>query len=202
MTKVEFKTHINLNWKYYILGIIASFLLSLTAITIASYPTKKEKVAIFLTCYKTEGNIKEYFDSIKPEYLETIELNIKHKEDTYYGTVIKGYRKTADIMIIPESKINYIITKNCLVLSDDIMNELSDKTFDYYSFQDVKYGIKIYSKDTNEGILKDYVVFNKEGSEEDYYLFININSMHLGELNNSKYDGAVIILKEILNYEA
>ena len=53
-----------------------------------------------------------------------------------------------------------------------------------------------------EGILKGLVTFNQEESDENCYLFINNKSLHMGKYNNSKYDGAINILKEILNYEA
>ena len=202
MKRKELKAHIQLKWKYYLLGILASFIVSILAVNIASAPTKKEKVAVFLTCYNTSSSFNEYIESITPDYLEIIELNIKHKEDDYYGTVIKGYRKAADILIIPESKIEYLFMKNCLVLTDECISELTNRDYEYYSVDGKNYGIKVYSKDTDSGILEGLVDFNKEGSEEDCYLFINNKSLHLGKYNNSKYDGAISILKEILNYEA
>ena len=202
MTKSELKTHIQSKWKYYILSIFVAFVVSLIAITVSSSPTKKEKIAFFLTCYNANNNLSSYMESIKPDYLEIIELNIKHKDDTYYGTVLKGYRQSADFIIVPESKLDYIIIRDCLVLTDDIVGELTNKHYDYYSVDDVNYGLKIYSKDTNEGILSGYITFEQEDSDEDYYLFISINSLHMGKYNNSKYDGAIKVLKEILNYEA
>ena len=202
MTKIDLKTHIQTKWKYQLLGIVVAFIVSIIAITISSAPTKKEKISIFLTCYKAENNFSAYMDSIKPDYLEIIELNIKQKEDTYYGTVIQGFRKDADFIIVPESKIDYIITKDCLILTDDMIGELTNKHYDYYSINDINYGLKIYSKDTKEGILKEYITFNQETSDEDCYLFINNKSLHMGKYNNSKYDGAIKVLKEILNYEA
>ena len=202
MTKSELKNHIQSKWKYQLLGIVVAFIVSLVAITISSQPTRKEKVSIFLTCYNASNNLSSYMDSIKPDYLEIIELNIRHKDDTYYGTIIQGFMKEADFIIVPESKKDYIITKNCLVLNDDILNELTNKHYDYYSVNEINYGLKIYSKDTKEGILKGLITFNQEESDEDCYLFINNKSLHMGKYNNSKYDGAIKVLKEILNYEA
>ncbi len=202
MTKSELKTHIQTKWIYYILSIFAAFIVSILSITIASAPTKKEKVSIFLTCYNVEDNFSAYMDSIKPDYLEIIDLNIRHKEDTYYGMVVSAFVKDADIVLIPESKIEYINVRDFLILNDDIVNELTEKHFDYYSIDDIKYGLKIYSKDSKEGILKGLVTFNQEESDENCYLFINNKSLHMGKYNNSKYDGAINILKEILNYEA
>lgn len=202
MTKSELKTHIQTKWIYYILSIFAAFIVSILSITIASAPTKKEKVSIFLTCYNVENNFSAYMDSIKPDYLEIIDLNIRHKEDTYYGMVVSAFVKDADIILIPESKIEYINVRDFLILNDDIVNELTEKHFDYYSIDDIKYGLKIYSKDSKEGILKGLVTFNQEESDENCYLFINNKSLHMGKYNNSKYDGAINILKEILNYEA
>lgn len=202
MTKSELKTHIQTKWIYYILSIFAAFIVSILSITIASTPTKKEKVSIFLTCYNVENNFSAYMDSIKPDYLEIIDLNIRHKEDTYYGMVVSAFVKDADIVLIPESKIEYINVRDFLILNDDIVNELTEKHFDYYSIDDIKYGLKIYSKDSKEGILKGLVTFNQEESDENCYLFINNKSLHMGKYNNSKYDGAINILKEILNYEA
>lgn len=202
MTKSELKTHIQTKWIYYILSIFAAFIVSILSITIASAPTKKEKVSIFLTCYNVENNFSAYMDSIKPDYLEIIDLNIRHKEDTYYGMVVSAFVKDADIVLIPESKIEYINVRDFLILNDDIVNELTEKHFDYYSIDDIKYGLKIYSKDSKEGILKGLVTFNQEESDENCYLFINNKSLHMGKYNNSKYDGAINILKEILNYEA
>lgn len=201
MKKFSFKNHIQNNFKWYFLGIIVAFVVSLLSITIAAAPTKKEKIAILLTCYSTDSSLSKYMESIKPDYLETIELNVRHKEDTYYGTVIKGYRNNADVLIVPESKIDYIILKNCLVLNNDFVNELTTSDFDYYTKDDVNYGLKIYSKDTKKGLLDGLVIYNKEDNDEDCYLFININSYHLGKYNDSKYDGLISILKEILNYE-
>lgn len=202
MTKSELKTHIQTKWIYYLLSIFAAFIVSILSITIASAPTKKEKVSIFLTCYNVENNFSAYMDSIKPDYLEIIDLNIRHKEDTYYGMVVSAFVKDADIVLIPESKIEYINVRDFLILNDDIVNELTEKHFDYYSIDDIKYGLKIYSKDSKEGILKGLVTFNQEESDENCYLFINNKSLHMGKYNNSKYDGAINILKEILNYEA
>ncbi len=195
-------SHIKLKWYFYVLGIIASFIISTLFISISASPTKKEKVSIFLTCYNANNSFFDFIESIKPDYLEIVELNIKHKEDLYYGTVIKGYRKNADILIVPESKLDYIILKDCIVLNDDILKELTDKTYEYYSVDSTNYGLKIYSKEKNKGILDGLVKFNDDNSIEDYYLFINNNSIHMGKYNNSKYDGAIKLLKEILNYEA
>lgn len=199
--KENIRTHIQLNWKSYIIGIVASIVLGILLISIASAPTKKEKVCIFLTCYHLDSSFNDYITSITPSYLEIIEVNVKHKEDTYYGTVIKGYRSHADIIIVPESKLDYIITKDCLELSDDIVNTLTNNHYDYYQKDDKTIGLKVYSKDTKSGILDGLVQFNKEDNPEDYYLFININSIHLDELNGSKYNGVITILKEILDYE-
>ena len=60
MTKSELKTHIQSKWKYYILSIFVAFVVSLIAITVSSSPTKKEKVAIFLTCYNASNNLSGY----------------------------------------------------------------------------------------------------------------------------------------------
>ncbi len=201
MNKDDFRSHISIYWTKYLIGFISSIVLSILIISIASSPTKKEKVSIFLTCTNVSDEFYDYINSITPSYLEIIELNIKHKEDTYYGTVIKGYRGHADIIIVPESKLDYIITKDSLVLSDDIMDIFTDKEYEYYYKDDKAIGIKIYSKETKSCILEDLVTFNKEDDIENYYLFINVNSLHLGELTNSKYDGVIVILKEILNYE-
>ena len=202
MTKKELSNHIHFQWKFQLLGILVAFIISLISIQVASTPTKKEKIAIFLTCFMANERLNEYVDSIKPDYLEIIELNIRHKEDTYYGTVIKGYYKTADIIIVPESKTDYIITKDCLALNDEIVDKLTAKDYEYYKKDDNNYGLKVYSKDSNTGILSDLVIFDKEDKDEDYYLFISNKSVHLGEFNNSHYAGLIYFLKEILNYEA
>lgn len=196
------KTHIKTKWKYQLLGIFISLVLSIVIITVASQPTKKEKVGIFFTCYTTSYDFDDYFKSITPSYLEIIELNVKHKEDTYFGTVIKGYRKYADIIIVPESKIDYILFNNCLLITDELMDDLTTKEYEYYSKDGLNYGIKVYSKDNSKGILEDMVIFNKDGSDEDCYMFINKSSIHMGKYTNSKYEGALMIIKEILKYEA
>ena len=122
MNKEILISHIKTKWYYYLIAILTAFTLSLIMITIASSPTKKEKVSIFLTCFKVDYSFNEYIESITPDNLEIIELNIKHKEDTYYGTVIKGYRKNADILIVPESKLDYIYTRNYLLITDSFMD--------------------------------------------------------------------------------
>ena len=199
--KSGFLNHVKLKWKYYLLGILVSFVVSLITITTSSAPTRKEKISIFLSCYKTDYTFNDYIESIKPDYLEIIEVRSIHKNDLYYGTIIKGMRKTVDLFIVPESKIDYIITKNCLELTDNMIDDLTDNNYDYYSVDGINYGLKIYNKDNHQGILEDIVYFDSGELEEDYYLFINNKSYHMGDYNNSKYDGLVNVLKEILNYE-
>ena len=199
--KSGFLNHVKLKWKYYLLGILVSFVISLITITTSSAPTRKEKISIFLSCYKTDYVFNDYIESIKPDYIEIIEVRSIHKNDLYYGTIIKGMRKTVDLFIVPESKIDYIITKNCLELTDNMIDDLTDNNYDYYSVDGINYGLKIYNKDNHQGILEDIVYFESGELEEDYYLFINNKSYHMGDYNNSKYDGLVNVLKEILKYE-
>ena len=81
------------------------------------------------------------------------------------------------------------------------MDEISITSQDIYINQDVKCGIKIYSKDTHSGMLDNFITYNNDDSEEDYYMFINRKSLHLGEFNDSPYNGAISVLKGLLNDE-
>lgn len=200
MTKNELKMHIKNHWKYQLLAIFLAFLVSILCITIASTPTRKEKISIFVVCNGVSGEYSPYIDSLKPDYLEVMEAVTIDKKDTYYTTILNARMKRSDIVVVPESSKDMLMKDYYFVLSDEFIDNFTTTDYEYFDISDTHYGIKVYSKDTHTGILNGLVDF-KDEEEEDYYLFINKTSYHMGEFNNSKYDGLINVLKEILNYE-
>ena len=106
-----------------------------------------------------------------------------------------------DILIVPESKLDTFHTYSFVKLDDLFVNSFCSSVYEFYDFDNIHCGLKIYSQDTCSGILDEYIRYSNDESNENYYMFINEESYHLGNFNNSKYNGAINVLKGLFENE-
>ncbi len=158
----------------------------LTVVISAAYlgKTKEEdKVDILLISeqYDKEA-FEEYLSSVKPAYLKELNYRYLSPSDSYFAQILGSYGAIeADIFFVPFSKLEEI---NCsslmLPLEQAKIQNIYAKSLSFYASDDVIYGFEI----SGHG-------FSNE-KEEPYYACFNKTSMHLGELNGSSLDGALV----------
>ena len=207
MTKKEFSTHLSDRWYFYVLWALAVLIISSWSITFAASPKKREKVSIFLTAYdcNTEG-LYNYLNDGRPEYLKKVELNYYSPTNEYYSTFFQAYDQMADIIIIKGDYLDSVGYERYLSFSITEISNLCPDSYELVSKDETYYGVKIHKKGEEGGMLSEYITYTKTTEDEvlddDYYLFIRRESLHMGEYNNSKLDGAISIIRKMLKYES
>ena len=145
-----------------------------------------------MTSYGVEPEFQLYLNEHKDNYLDSIQLDNYSIDDRNYSNYLEGFKYKMDILIVPESKLETFHTFTFLILTDEFVNEIAPNGAEYYDFDNTHCGLKIYSNDTNTGILDNMIHYTKEGVNENYYMFINKNSLHLGNYNGSKYSSNLL----------
>lgn len=191
------KNHISNYWIIYLISALLSFVLWSTMIMIYTKDKKEDIVSIWLMSFN--ANIKEINNKLeedKPDYLKHVRLTfVDHENDLVVSTYnTRGINY--DIAILPESFLDKILIERTYASLDENYLNNEFQNLDYYQIDNVKYGIKIFDKDEEDNGLINYT---KEGFEkENYYVFLNKKSIHMGEINQSRYSGGISVLKTLL----
>lgn len=146
-----------------------------------------KQVCIFsLADYTNTTKLEEKFEDVNIDNIEKI-----YVRDINYTTFEPELINYGDIYLLRES--NAIQTISTFIPLNQQYISSHDKEQFYY-YEGVPYGIKIYDGNTKKGIADDLIWYcsTSEGIE-DYYMFFNKNSSHIGHLNNSKDDAALIV---------
>lgn len=196
----KFLNHFISKWYKYLFALILAIVLWILLIDLFVAPKKNEKIGIFIGSYGMSEKINEAIT--KPDYLREINFYDVNINESYYFILFSSYASSGDfdMAIVAESQFRESDIQYYEKINQEKF-EGSFGVFDYYRVNDDIYGVKVYDSETNQGILTDYIAFEDEGFEEDYYLFFSNSSIHLGPLNDSQYDGLYEILKELLNKE-
>lgn len=168
-----------------------------------SKPRLQNKIQVLIGAdVKNKKGFDEYFLDACNDDIYTVDSTFLDASQnlftSYYSTTIDSL----DLSILPSSLFdkNIFNISKYFSLSEELLKDKTGLTdFSYFSKDEKNYGIKIYDKATKKGYLKDYIDY----SDDDYYLFINKSSYHVGELNkkNDTSNACFDIIKEIYTYE-
>ncbi|MBO6280632.1 MAG: hypothetical protein J6M95_03525 [Bacilli bacterium] len=197
MMKKNFKNHISGYWFLYVIAAVISAILWSTVVIFWTKDKKEEVVSVWIMAYDAKvGELTNELENEKQEYLKHIRLTFNNYENELTKISFDGLGSNYDLAILPESflskvAVQRIYTKLDSNLVDTILGEQI-----YYQMDEYNYGIEIFNKSDDDNGL---ITYTKEGIEpENYYIFINKNSLHMGEINNSKHDGGISIIKTLL----
>jgi len=208
MTKKEFSNHLSNHWYLYLLSFVLLMFLSSWGIRMTAAPTKKEKVSIYLVAYGCkEDELYNKLNENREEYLKKIELNYYSQDNEYLYVFTGAYYGEVDIAIVPESLIEGNGIGGAIILNDVTLDGVIDNETKYKEIEGNYCGILVHEAGSETGILDEYITYSYtdpesgEVKDENYYLIINKKSYHMGELNNSEFDGGIQLLKEIFGNE-
>ena len=167
-------------WPLYIISAVLVALLLNFIFGIAHKTPAHKTLTLFISGevndpHKFEKDLIEKYQS---KELKSVSLITSLPTDSTYNTrlSVAGYN-TADILIIPTSKLDSIVVSSfSLELSDKLINSYYS-SYTVYSQNDVKYGIKI-----NKEIVKEYMSL----PSEDCYMLLNPLSETIGEYSKSQ----------------
>lgn len=195
----KFFSNLSLKWYKYLVAFIVSIILWVIVVDIVIAPKKNERIEIFIGSYGVSSEINEAVE--KPSYIEELVFTDVMIGESYYFILFSSYASSEDVdlFIVKESQFRESDIQYYQKLSSEDI-EKNFGVFEYFTVNDDIYGIKIYDSKTKTGLLSDYIKYIEDGEkEEDYYLFFSKHSIHLGELNDSQYDGVIQILKQLLD---
>ena len=169
-TRFSFKNHLSHYFFVYALLIVASTLVCSFSINLKTKPKSYEQFSFFSEVnFVNEGNFKQKLSSVVPEDLE-INLYSTSKNDKAFNYYFSAYGLNSDICLLSKSLLEQFTSIQFLNLKGTAWEKTDNYIFGEYSI-----GIKC-----QEG-LKQYFTF----ADDDYYLLVMKNSVHLKGLNNS-----------------
>ena len=180
LRKARIKTVMKYTWPIYIVSAVLVALLLNFIFGI----THKTPVYKTLTLF-VSGEVddpkkkkKDLMDKYQDKELKSVTVISSNINDGSYNTrlSVAGYN-TADILIIPTSKLDSIVVS---AFSLDLKEELINSYYQGYTFyeqESVKYGVKL-----NKEVVKDYMSL----PNEDCYMVLNAKSEKIGEYSSSQ----------------
>lgn len=197
----KFLSHFASRWYFYILIAVVAVLIWTFVIDGATAPAREEKVELFLTCYSLKSELNDLANDNRPEYLRQVKIGAFNENETFYGAYFNSYGSVADIVTLSQKFCDMTqCSKYFQPLDEDyIESRLGDIAFYYYEGK--AYGIRIYGKDDKQGMASEYIGYTADNAEpQDYYLFFNKDSMHLGAMKDgSKDDGALEVIEYLMS---
>lgn len=198
MNKNSFKNHISGYWIFYLLAAVISTILWSTIVSFWTKDKKEEVVTVWVMAF--DANISELTNKLeneKPEYLNHVRLTFNDYENELSKISFDGLGSNYDLAILPESFLSKVAVERLYSTLDDTTINTIFGSQSYYKIDEKNYGIEIFNKSEEDNGL---ITYTKEGIEpENYYIFINKNSLHMGKINNSQYDGGISVIKTLLS---
>ena len=191
--KARIKTNMRYSWPVYIvsailIGLLMTFIFSLVH-KLPAYKT----LTIFVSGEVTDSkNLeKDLIKTYQDKELKSVTTISAKPDEGHYNTklTVPGY-SSADILIIPTSKLeNLDIGYFALDLKDELITSFYSG-YTFYSQKEVNYGIKL-----NKELVKPYMSL----PNEDCYMFLNGGSQNIGEYANKPnkdHDLALQLVKQ------
>lgn len=172
------------------------------AVSFKTAPKRTERVDFFIGAYdiKTE-ELKKEIEKKKPSGVVEVELRFHYISSKDFTYIFANFRANVDCFILPYdyvSKNENDSVKYAANLDMDYMNSEFGKENVYYKFEDRGKGIKIYDAATKTGSLTNYIQYDTDDFQSDYYLFFSYKSVNLGKNNDSETDRAIKMAKELI----
>ncbi len=158
--------------------------------------TPNKKVTVFINTYAcSDTDLAVELEKDKPENIKMIKVHPFSFSLFDSSTFVKG-----DIYIIKSSEIETYLPSFC-PLNEQFRAE--NPLYQYYYAEDgTAWGIKVYDAETSTGVATEYLTYTVEGApQEDYYLFFNADSIHIGALNGSSSDAALTVAENLIGMD-
>ena len=176
--KNRIKNNMRYMWPVYLVSaVVIAIILNVIFGIVHKLPAYKT-LTIFVSGEVTDskGLQKDLLEKYQDKELKSVTTISAKPNEGHYNTklTVPGY-SSADVLIIPISKLNNLdIGYFALDLKDELITSFySDYTL--YSQKEVNYGIKI-----NKELVKSYMNL----PNEDCYMFLNGGSQNIGEYAN------------------
>ena len=176
--KARIKTNMRYSWPAYLVSaVLISLLMSFIFSLVHKLPAYKT-LTIFVSGEVTDSkNLeKDLINKYQDKELKSVTTISAKPNEGHYNTklTIPGY-SSADILIIPTSKLeNLDIGYFALDLKDELITSFYSG-YSLYSQKEVNYGIKL-----NKELVKPYMSL----PNEDCFMFLNGGSQNIGEYAN------------------
>ena len=191
---------LDLKQKWYLYLAIAVLIVGVqcASLDIATRHSSDEKVTIFLTCNSYDETLSSIINEDLPNGIKSFNVEVFDQDGTYYGAYFNTYGKESDLVTLTQKFADICECDSYFVRLDEekVKALLGDVEFYYYNGE--AYGIKIFDKETKNGMATDYIKYFQEGMEENVYMFFGKNSKHIGDFSiNSLDNSALVILEKI-----
>lgn len=194
-----FLRRISKNLWAYIAWIVSAILFWLWLLGFLTRVKPEERVNVFIGSYSNSFEKYDELNEKRPENLKKIVVSAYSVTSLNFNVYLSvfGYNE-GDIIILPESRVtDKSSTSHFSEISVNYQTELNN--LGLYEVGDKVYGLKIHDKQSNESLIT-CLDYGETG--EDFYLFFNKKSRHIGDLSGSgtygEADGAIKVAKELL----
>ena len=193
LKKKRIKSVMKYTWPFYILAalIIVPSMYFIFGITHRTPAYKTITIFVSGEMHNDKKCRSDLLEKYKDNELKSVTFISSRPTDATYNSklTVPGYN-TADILVIPKSKLDdVVVSAFALSLSDELINEYYSG-YELYQQENVNYGIKINREKTNEYFYLP---------EEECYLILNGNSVNTGKYSTkemSEHDNALNIVKD------
>lgn len=175
------------NFHRYLLWLLICVMVWAWIFTMMTDTSRAKKVTVLISSPAvSEYALSEKLEETKPEGIKLIKAR-----PMSYEAIRTGSSSEADIFIVPESELI------------EHIEELSEITcfdgFDSFVSDGKIYGVLAFDPETGIGAASGFITYAVPGAEaERYYICFNKDSMHIGDLNDSKDDAAIKVALDIL----
>ena len=193
LKKSRIKNVMKYTWPIYLISaVLIGLLLNVIFGIVHKLPAYKT-LTIFVSgeVIDSKGLEKDLIAKYQDKELKSVTTISAKPNEGHYNTklTVPGY-SSADVLIIPESKLNNLdIGYFALDLKDELITSFYSG-YTLYTQKEVNYGIKI-----NKELVKSYMNL----PDEDCYMFLNGGSQNIGEYANKPnkdHDLALQLVKD------
>ena len=179
LAKQRMQARFKYTWPFYILSAVLIALLLNFVFGITHKPPVYKTLTLFVSGDVTESRKleKDMLEKYKEQDLKTFtSISALPTDANYYNKLsIRGYN-SADVLIIPTSKLeNLNVSAFALDLDDALINSYY-QGFGLYQQEELNYGVKV-----DKEKVKDYMTL----PNEDCYMFLNGKSENITEEHNN-----------------
>ena len=194
--KIDIKYALRKYWYAYVIWIIVAALLGVWIVSTLTSDSDVENLAIFIGgSVNRPEEFRDGVDAKRSSYIKHIDMYCYSPSSEVYSTFFLTYLSTADVFILPESKIRDVgIKAKFAPLDKDFVSSLGDT--ELWTEDDIAYAIKMYDKDVGSGVCS-FCDYTAEGATaENYRLAFGKNSKHLSYQNgnNGAYGIAAVLM--------
>ncbi len=184
------------HWYVYLISIAVAVVGSIYWCNFINRPKGRETITVFVATYdQNTSKLYNFLSANSPSYIREINITaISPKSpDFNYFLVNYGLGK-ADIFILHQSYVyEELATKQFASMKQEVLNE-------YFTYETETYnrGVLLHEKGEDNNDIIQYTSSKYE--DENFYAFYRKNSDHIGKLNKSSSDTALLYTKALLEH--